>query len=81
LIWVDTVTHARYYDHKTSYFHKFIAKDHDLYIYIYIYIYVIEFQNHGNEHDQGLLRINNAPMDECIQMKKNWTICRHVYFL
>jgi len=59
LIWVDTITCARYYNHKTFYFHKLIAKNHHS---IYIYI-VIEFQNCGNEHDHGLLWINNAPMD------------------
>jgi len=46
-----------------------------IYIYIYIYIiilifFVTEFQNHGNEHDHGLLWIKMHLCMECTQMKK-----------
>jgi hypothetical protein len=62
LIRIDLVTCARYYDHRTSCFHKLIAKYHYLFGYILDFFFIIEFQNHGNEHDHGFLWIKNAPM-------------------
>jgi hypothetical protein len=71
LIWVDPITCARYYNHKTSCFHKLITKDDYLfgyicrYIYIFYFFFVIEFQNCGSEHDCGFLWINITTKAGC----------------
>ncbi len=62
LIWIDLTTCARYYDHKTSCFHKLVTKYHYLFGYISDFFYVTKFQNCGSKHDHGLLWIKNAPM-------------------
>ncbi len=62
LIWIDPITHARYYNHRTYYFHKLITKDHSFFGYIFDFFLVNEFQNHGSEHEHGLLWIKIAPM-------------------
>jgi hypothetical protein len=46
---------------RTSYFHKLITKYHYLFGYISDFL-ITEFQNHGIEHDHGILWIKNAPM-------------------
>jgi hypothetical protein len=62
LIRIDFFTCARYYDHGTFFFHKLITKDHSLFGYIFGKKFIAEFQNHGSEHDHGLLWIKNALM-------------------
>ncbi len=37
-------------------------KYHYLFRYIFEFFFVNEFQNHGSEHEHGLLWIKNAPM-------------------
>ncbi len=69
LISIDPITCARYYNHGTSFFHKPITKDHSFFGYISDF-FIIEFQNHGSEHDHGLLWIKNAPMYGMHKMKK-----------
>jgi hypothetical protein len=75
LIRIDPITCVKHHDYKTFCFYKLIAKDQYLFGYIYIFIYlfiyfVTEFQNHGNEHDHGLLWIKMHLCMECTQMKK-----------
>ncbi len=75
-----------YYDHRTSYFCKLIAKYHYIYIYIYIYIYnfiykkiVTKFQHRENEHDHGLLWVKNALMYEVHTNEKiEWFINKFI---
>ncbi len=46
LIWVDPITCARYYNHKTSCFHKLITKDDYLFGYICRYLIFFFFFRH-----------------------------------
>jgi hypothetical protein len=62
LIRNDLVTCAEYYDHKTSFSHKLMTKDHYLFGHIFYFIFVSEFQNHESEHDHEFLWIKYAPM-------------------
>ncbi len=61
LIQIDLVKCAKYYDHKTFCFCKFITKNHYFFGYIFNFL-VIKFQNCGSEHDHGLLWIKNSFM-------------------
>ncbi len=58
----DLVMCVRYYDHKTSFFCKIMTKDHYSFGHISNFYFVTKFQNHGNEHNQGLLWIKDALM-------------------
>jgi hypothetical protein len=53
LIQINPITCARYYNHRTPYLCKLIAKNHFLFGYILILFFIIEFQNHGSENDNG----------------------------
>jgi hypothetical protein len=39
-----------------------MTKDQYLFRHFFNIYFVIEFQNHGNEHDHGLLWVKNVPM-------------------
>ncbi len=58
----DPITCARYYDHKTSYLCTLFNKDRSIFKQVCDFFFVIKFQNRGNEHENGLLWIKNAPI-------------------
>jgi hypothetical protein len=62
LIHNDPITCARYYDHKTSCFHTLFNKDPSICGQVCDLCFVTKFQNHGSEHDHGLLWIKDAPI-------------------
>jgi hypothetical protein len=61
LIHVNPITCSKYYDHETSCFHTLFNKVPFLGINVQ-FVFVIDFENHGNEHDHGLLWIKHAPI-------------------
>ncbi len=58
----DPITCARYYDYKTSHFCTLFNKDPSIFEQVCDFFFVVEFQNHGSEHDHGLLWIKDAPI-------------------
>ncbi len=58
----NPITYARYYDHKTSCFNTLFNKYPSIFGQVYDLFSATKFQNHGNEHDHGLLWIENAPI-------------------
>ncbi len=58
----DPITCARYYDYKTSRFCTLFNKDPSIFEQVCDFFFVVEFQNHGSEHDHGLLWIKDTPI-------------------
>jgi hypothetical protein len=79
LIWSDPIICVRYYNHKTSSFHKFVTNDHYLFGHIFIFYFVTKFQNHKNKHDHGLLWIKYVHMYRvCTNEEIEWFIDMYI---
>ncbi len=57
----QSITCARYYDYKTSCFCTLFNKNPSISEQVCDF-FVTKFQNHGNEHDHGLLWIKDTPI-------------------
>ncbi len=60
LIWFDLIRCARYYDPYMKYFRKLWMNDDTIFEPLFDFFFVTKFQNHGSEHDHGLLWVVNA---------------------
>ncbi len=87
LIWVDPVTCARYYNHKTSGFHKLITKDDYIFGYICIYNLLLLFIFHHwipkswERTWPWIFMDKKCTYVWSAHKWKNWTIYKHIYFL
>jgi hypothetical protein len=61
LIQYDPITCVYYYNHCMKCFQKIVHERWYDFWTIIGFVFVTEFQNHGNEHDRGLLWVANAP--------------------
>jgi hypothetical protein len=83
LIWINLVTCAIYCNHKTFSSHKLIKKYYYPFGHIISNFYFVsEFENHENEHDDGLLWIKEAPMYGLHTNKKiEWFVKLYIYII
>ncbi len=61
LIQSNIITCAHYYNHRIKCFSKLCMKHNTIFGPSLELFFVTKFQNHGNEHDHGLLWVANAP--------------------
>jgi hypothetical protein len=61
LIHINPIACSKYYDHETFCFLTLFNKGPFLGTNVQI-VFVIDFENHGSEHDNGLLWIKHAPI-------------------
>ncbi len=71
LIWINPITCAIYYDHRTFCFHKLITKDHSFFRVFFNFFSLLNSKLWERTWPWLLWSAHKW---------RNWTVCKHVYF-